>query len=570
MGQTIKQNNTNQYILFWLISSADHISGLTGKAGSVVVKLSKNGGGGINPNGTVAEVDAVNMPGLYSISPSLNDSTTLGPLGLYAKDALSDPWSDTHTVVAYDPLDTSLGITINSNVMKWNNANLPVSIVPGYPRVDLWYTLGTQSQGQGGYVGLDWSQMTGVGTAQNLSNTTIKTVSGAVGSISGVTFPANFGLTVIDGSGNVSLAPQYTGVVRQSGTWTVDSSTSILLDAGASTTDNIYNGNLLWVYSGTGAGQTRSIVSYTGSNQRAVIDRAWTPNPIGGNIAMLASDSPKMDGAGNISATIGAGVNVTQWNGTNVVAPNVSGVPLIDVGYLKGTASAGLAGYVGLDWSHITAATTVQGLTGTTIASSQVIAQVTGSVGSVTGAVGSVTGSVGSVTGAVGSVTGNVGGNVVGSTGSVLGAVGSVTGNVGGNVVGSVGSVTGAVGSVTGNVGGSVASVTGNVGGSVVGSVASVTNDVTVNHIKKSTALNNFQFVMVNATTNAPMIGLTVTATRNIDRAGFAACANAVTEIGNGWYGLNLAASDLNGTVIGFRFTGTGASDRNFTVITVG
>lgn len=95
----------------------------------------------------------------------------------------------------------------------------------------------------------------------------------------------------------------------------------------------------------------------------------------------------------------------------------------------------------------------------------------------VTGAVGSVTGAVGSVTGAVGSVTGNVGGSVasvVGAVGSVTGAVGSVTGNVGGSVA----SVVGAVGSVTGNVGGSVASVTGDVGGNVVGSVASVTGAV--------------------------------------------------------------------------------------------
>jgi hypothetical protein len=60
------------------------------------------------------------------------------------------------------------------------------------------------------------------------------------------------------------------------------------------------------------------------------------------------------------------------------------------------------------------------------------------------------------------------------STGTVTGAVGSVTG--------AVGSVTGAVGSVTGNVGGNVAgsvgSVTGNVGGNVVGSVGSVAGAV--------------------------------------------------------------------------------------------
>lgn len=106
--------------------------------------------------------------------------------------------------------------------------------------------------------------------------------------------------------------------------------------------------------------------------------------------------------------------------------PNASagangGLPLgdasgrVDLGKVLGTASAGAAGYVGIDWAHINAPTTAQGLTGTTIATSQVIA--------------SVTGAVGSVTGAVGSVTGNVGGNVVGSVGSVINPV-VITSNI--------------------------------------------------------------------------------------------------------------------------------------------
>ena len=55
------------------------------------------------------------------------------------------------------------------------------------------------------------------------------------------------------------------------------------------------------------------------------------------------------------------------------------------------TSASATAGYAGLDWSKITAATTAVALTNTTISVSQVVASVTGSVGSVTGAVGSVT-----------------------------------------------------------------------------------------------------------------------------------------------------------------------------------
>ena len=78
------------------------------------------------------------------------------------------------------------------------------------------------------------------------------------------------------------------------------------------------------------------------------------------------------------------------------------------------TSASATAGYGGVDWSKVTAATSTVNLSGTTISTSQAVASVSGSVGSVTGAVGSVTG-------AVGSVTGNVGGNVVGSVGSISG-----------------------------------------------------------------------------------------------------------------------------------------------------
>jgi hypothetical protein len=56
----------------------------------------------------------------------------------------------------------------------------------------------------------------------------------------------------------------------------------------------------------------------------------------------------------------------------------------MDLGKILGTASAGVAGYVGPDWSHVNAPTTTVALTGTT-------------VGTVTSVTGNVAGSVGSV-----------------------------------------------------------------------------------------------------------------------------------------------------------------------------
>ena len=87
--------------------------------------------------------------------------------------------------------------------------------------------------------------------------------------------------------------------------------------------------------------------------------------------------------------------------------------------------------------------------------------------------------------------------------------------------------------------------------------------------IKKNTALNNFEFLMVDSSDGyTPEPGLSVTATRSIDGAAFGACANTAVHIANGVYKINLAASDTNGNVITFRFTATGARDRVITVIT--
>ncbi len=87
--------------------------------------------------------------------------------------------------------------------------------------------------------------------------------------------------------------------------------------------------------------------------------------------------------------------------------------------------------------------------------------------------------------------------------------------------------------------------------------------------IRKNTALAAFEILMTDSTNHNPATGLTVTVTRSIDGAAFGALAvTTVTEIANGWYKFDFAASDLNGTVIGVRATATGADDLAFTIKT--
>lgn len=87
--------------------------------------------------------------------------------------------------------------------------------------------------------------------------------------------------------------------------------------------------------------------------------------------------------------------------------------------------------------------------------------------------------------------------------------------------------------------------------------------------VKKNVELANFMFMMIDSSDHvSPKTGLTVTATRSIDGAAFAACANAVAEVSNGWYKITLAAADLNGTTIALKFTATGADQTNIGIVT--
>lgn len=77
----------------------------------------------------------------------------------------------------------------------------------------------------------------------------------------------------------------------------------------------------------------------------------------------------------------------------------------------------------------------------------------------------------------------------------------------------------------------------------------------------RAVAVTGFTFFMRDSTTHAAATGLTVTAQRSIDGGALGACANAVSEIGNGLYKITLATTDMDGVTIALRFTATGADD---------
>ena len=85
----------------------------------------------------------------------------------------------------------------------------------------------------------------------------------------------------------------------------------------------------------------------------------------------------------------------------------------------------------------------------------------------------------------------------------------------------------------------------------------------------KNVALSNFCFLMVDATDFAtPETGLTITSQISKDGAAFGATSNSATEIGSGWYKINLTQTEMNADTVLLRFTSAGAAARNVQILT--
>ena len=85
----------------------------------------------------------------------------------------------------------------------------------------------------------------------------------------------------------------------------------------------------------------------------------------------------------------------------------------------------------------------------------------------------------------------------------------------------------------------------------------------------KGVALAGFPFLLVASSDHVTgKTGATVTATRSLDGAAFAACANTATEVGSGIYKVDLASSDLDADTVVLKFTATDADTRYVTIVT--
>lgn len=123
---------------------------------------------------------------------------------------------------------------------------------------------------------------------------------------------------------HIDFEPALDSGVAQAG-----ASGTITLRAAASATNDLYNGAVIEIVRGTGAGQIRTVTDYVGSTKVATVDRAWATNPSSDSVYII---HPKQGG------TLGTDI-VQQVNATQI-ASNAAAATLLAALY-KGGAKAG-------------------------------------------------------------------------------------------------------------------------------------------------------------------------------------------------------------------------------------
>lgn len=180
------------------------------------------------------EVDSTNHPGLYELQ--FDDS----------RFSVSGANSLTITISgATNVMVTNVFIQLGespSDITKWLGTAPSTPSIAGVPIVDVGYVSGITA------------------SPSSTPNVNVSTISNGI--ISSSTFTADTGLIPI-----------------RNGTAQTGSSSSITLDAGASSTTNFYAGLHILITGGTGIGQTRLCSSYDGSTKVASINPDWAINP---------------------------------------------------------------------------------------------------------------------------------------------------------------------------------------------------------------------------------------------------------------------------------------------------
>lgn len=140
-----------------------------------------------------------------------------------------------------------------------------------------------------------------------LGNVQIDAATGTKANTSAVVatgYGSGHGISAVAGATGLDFDGVFGQHVQRFNTATAGGASTITLDASASSTNDYYNGSLIMIVSGTGAGQARVITDYVGSTQVATVNKSWATNPASGSVfIIIPGDDPwKVSPAAELSA----------------------------------------------------------------------------------------------------------------------------------------------------------------------------------------------------------------------------------------------------------------------------
>jgi hypothetical protein len=312
----------------------------------------------------------------------------------------------------------------------------------------------------------------------------------------------------------ITLYPKRTPIL-ESGTAQAGAAGTITLASGASTQDDYYNGLYVLITNDSPAGaryQVREIVDYVGSTRVATIESAWGTNP---------------SSASTYDIIIPETTGVAAWAGVKLAQPTTAGLPNVTT-----TANSDKTGYT---------ASTVSDKTGYTVST---VSDKTGYSLSA-GGVQAIWDALSSALTTANSIGKRLVDYLTGDAYARLGAPvnASISADIAAN--------------------------------KTVVDAIKVRTDLTPEGIKKNTARANFTFVMTDSTTHAAKTGLVngdFTKKYRLDNGAASNLSGTITEVSStdfpGLYSIDLTAGELNGDMVAFRFSASGADTLEITIKT--
>lgn len=142
-------------------------------------------------------------------------------------------------------------------------------------------------------------------------------------------YPDKPGIICLDGDVN---GPSDT----ETGTAQAGTSNTITLRSAATSVLNSFVGSVISITSGTGSGQSKTIIGYSGTGQIATVDSAWTVNPNNTSVYSIAAPTQaamqatqqaliKVAKYGVVGYGAGLGLGVSLWNQSQLPANGFPG-----------------------------------------------------------------------------------------------------------------------------------------------------------------------------------------------------------------------------------------------------